>query len=85
MACVAMTCVAQRRKESLQTLIDSGFLQPLKRGRPQIYQNDEDRLAALKEQKKACSRNYGERVRAARALLKEAPRSTDEVKNVEVL
>ena len=60
-------------------MMDAGLLQPVKRGRPPIYENDEDRLAALKKQKKVCSQRYGERIKAARALLKESMRSADDV------
>jgi len=77
--------MSSRRKESLQTLMDAGLLQPLKRGRPSIYKNDEERLAALKKQKKDCSQRYTERVKEARALLKVNARSTDEVNNVVVV
>jgi len=77
-----MTLRSDRRKESLQTLMDAGLLRPLKRGRPPIYENDEERLAALKQKKKVCSQRYGERVKAARALLKESARSSDDVNNV---
>jgi hypothetical protein len=71
----------ERRKETLQTLLDAGLLQPTKRGRPSIYENDEERLDALKQQKKLCSQRYAERVKAARILIKENARSTNEVNN----
>ena len=78
-----MTRIATRRRESLQTLMDAGLLQPLKRGRPAVYENDEERLAALKQQKKVCSRRYTERVKVARALLREVARPDADVNNVE--
>lgn len=74
--------MSSRRRESLQTLMDAGLLQPLKRGRPSIYKNDEDRLEALRKQKKDCSLRYTERVKAARALQKENVHSMDNVNNV---
>jgi hypothetical protein len=74
-----------RRKESLQTLMDAGLLQPLKRGRPAIYETDEERIATLRQQKKVCSQRYGERVKLARALLKESVRSTGDVNNVSIV
>ncbi len=77
-----MTCVAERRKESLQSLVDAGYLQPLKRGRPAIYQNGDERRAALKLHNNICSQRYGERVRAARALLNDSVRSTVNIQNV---
>ena len=72
----------ERRKETLQTLLDAGLLQPTKRGRPSMYENDEERLDALRRQKKVCSQRYAERVKAAQVLLKESARSTDDVNNV---
>ena len=72
-----MTVRNDRRKENLQTLIDAGLLHPVKRGRPCLYQTDEERLAALKQQKKVCSLRYAERVKAARALLKDSPSNVD--------
>ena len=76
-----MSACSNRRKESLQTLMDAGLLQPVKRGRPPIYENDEDRLAALKKQKKVCSQRYGERIKAARALLRESMQSAVDANN----
>jgi hypothetical protein len=81
----SMTVRNDRRKETLQTLMSAGLLQPVKRGRPQIYENDEERLAALKLQKQVCSHRYTERVKAARMLLKENMRSTDDVNNVRTM
>ena len=72
-----MTVRNDRRKENLQTLIDVGLLIPVKRGRPCLYQTDEKRLAALKQQKKVCSLRYAERVKAARTLLKDLPSNVD--------
>ena len=77
-----MTHRNERRKETLQTLMDAGLLQPSKRGRPPIYENDEERLDALRRQKKVCSQRYAERVKAARTLLKENARLSDDVNNV---
>ena len=72
-----MTVRNERRKENLQILIETGLLQPVKRGRPCLYQNDEDRQAALKQQKKICSLRYAERVKSARTLLKDLPSNVD--------
>ena len=80
-----MSACRNRRKESLQTLMDAGLLQPVKRGRPPIYENDDDRLAALKKQKKDCSQRYGERIKNARALLKESVRLTADVNNASTI
>ena len=73
-----MASVGEKRKQSLQTLLDAGVLQYLKRGRPPLYENDEERFAALKNQKAACNKRRLERVKVARALLKEITRSTGE-------
>ena len=72
-----MTVRNDRRKENLQTLIDVGLLIPVKRGRPCLYQTDEERLATLKQQKKVCSLRDAERVKAARAILKDLPSNVD--------
>ena len=72
-----MTERNDRRKENLQTLIEAGLLIPVKRGRPCLYQTDEERLAALKQQKKVCSLRYAERAKAARTLLKDLPSNVD--------
>jgi hypothetical protein len=77
----AMMSVAEKRKRSLQTLIDAGVLHPLKRGRPPIYENDEERLAVLKSQKARCNKRHADRVKDARALFKERMRSASEAKN----
>ena len=47
----------------------SGNLEVVKRGRPPIYETDEARKAALKEQMAACHRRYAARVKEARERL----------------
>ena len=59
-----------QRTELVKKLFDEGFMSKSKRGRPSIYQTDEDRMAALRAQRKACSLRYTERLRAAMNLLK---------------
>ncbi len=59
-----------QRTELVKKLFDEGFMSKSKRGRPPIYQSDEDRTAALRAQRKACSQRYAERLRAAMNLLK---------------
>ena len=59
-----------QRTELVKKLFDEGFMSKIKRGRPPIYQSDEDRTAALRAQRKACSQRYAERLRAAMSLLR---------------
>jgi hypothetical protein len=51
-------------------LIEQGYLQPSKRGRPRVYPTDEEQVAAKRAQQKVCAKRHAERVRAARALMK---------------
>ena len=64
-------------RELKQKLVEGGFLEKLKPGRPPIYHTDEERLAALREQKKACSKRHSDRLREARTRLA-ASLSSDE-------
>ena len=47
------------------TLEMHGCLVPAKRGRPAIYQTDEERKAALREQQRICRRRYTQRIKEA--------------------
>ena len=58
-------------KPTLQELIDNGFLEPVKRGRPAVYANDEERRAAHKVQQKECMKRHLARVKEARARMLE--------------
>ena len=51
-------------------LVEQGYLQPLKRGRPRLYPTVEEQAAAKREQQKVCSKRHAERVKAARTLMK---------------
>jgi superfamily II DNA or RNA helicase len=53
-----------------EELIEKGFLQPVKRGRPSIYATDEERKAAKKVQQKECVKRHAARVKEANRLLK---------------
>ena len=53
-------------------LVEKGFLQPVKRGRPSIYATEEERKAAFRAQQKACMRKHAERVREAKRCMLEA-------------
>ena len=51
-------------------LVEQGYLQPLKRGRPRVYPTDEEQAAAKRAQQKVCARRHAERVKEARMLMK---------------
>lgn len=51
-------------------LVSKGFLKPSKRGRPCLYETDEERLAVKRAQQKECMRRHNARVKEARELLK---------------
>jgi hypothetical protein len=61
-------------------LVEQGFLQPLKRGRPRVYPTSEEQAAAKRAQQKVCARRHAERVKEARALMKATLQETDGVK-----
>ncbi len=66
-------------KPSLQELIDNGFLEPVKRGRPAVYTNDEERRAAHKVQQKECMKRHLARIKEARARMLEGLNMSDVV------
>ena len=57
---------------SLQELVEKGFLQPVKRGRPPLYATDEERRAVHRAQQRACVRRHAERVKEALRMMQEA-------------
>ena len=59
-------------KPSLQELIDNGFLEPIKRGRPCVYNTDEERRAAHKAQQRDCMKRHSARLKEARTRMIEA-------------
>jgi hypothetical protein len=59
-------------------LVEKGFLQPLKRGRPRLYPTAEEQAAAKREQQKVCSKRHTERVKAARTLMREQSKMLEE-------
>ena len=77
-----MVASSDRRRESMQVLVDTGLLIPLERGRPRIYQSEEERMIALRQQKKICNQKYAERLRHAKQQLKELVSSDVDVKNI---
>ena len=67
-----MPADVQSRRDLMKTLRDEGFLVHCKRGRPAIYDSDEARKAALREQKRICNRRYAERIREAKTQMLDA-------------
>ena len=61
----------KRPNVSLQELVEKGFLQPLKRGRPPLYKTDEERREVHRAQQRECVRRHAERVKQARRLMQE--------------
>lgn len=59
-------------KVSMQELIDNGFLEPIKRGRPCVYKTDEERQAAHKAQQRECMKRHSARLKEARARMIES-------------
>jgi hypothetical protein len=56
-------------KPSVEVLHATGFLKPVKKGRPPIYETDEERRLAHKAQQKECTKRHAARVREARAQM----------------
>jgi hypothetical protein len=61
----------RKQTVSLQDLIEKGFLQPVKRGRPALYATDEERLEVHRAQQRECVRKHALRVKEARRLMLE--------------
>jgi hypothetical protein len=61
----------RKQSVSLQELVEKGFLQTLKRGRPSLYATDEQRHAVHRMQQRECVRRHAERVKEARRLMHE--------------
>ena len=72
--------VASLRHLNLQSLLDAGLMNPVKRGRPPLYKDQEERIAVLKNQKKECNQRYLARLRDAKnkLVLVECVSSTDQ-------
>jgi len=76
-----MPADVQSRPDLMKTLRDEGFLQHCKRGRPTIYDSDEARKAALREQKRICNRKYAERIREAKTQMLDAQGARSSLQN----
>ena len=57
---------------SMQELVEKGYLQPVKRGRPPLYATDEERRAVHRAQQRACVRRHAQRVKEALRMMQEA-------------
>jgi hypothetical protein len=79
-----MDADGSRKRNSCSTreLVDKGFLQPVKRGRPTIYATEEERKAAFRAQQKVCMKKHAERVKEAKRCMLEA--EADNAENLAV-
>ena len=66
---------AAKQTVTVQELIEKGFLQPTKRGRPSLYSTDEERKAVHRAQQRACVKRHTERVKQAKQLMMEASKT----------
>lgn len=62
----------KKHSVSLQELVEKGFLQPAKRGRPSLYATDEERRAVHRAQQRECVRKHALRVKEALRLMQES-------------
>lgn len=70
----------KRTSCTARELVEKGFLQPVKRGRPTIYATEEERKAAFRAQQKVCMKRHAERVKEAkRCMLAEATNAENPV------
>ena len=63
---------SQKQSVSLKDLVEKGFLEPLKRGRPSLYATDDERRDVHRAQQRECVRRHAERVKEARRKMIEA-------------
>ena len=61
-----------KRSATTSELVELGFLQPAKRGRPPIYATEEERKAAFRAQQRVCMKKHAERVKEAKRCMLEA-------------
>jgi len=55
---------------SVAELVSKGFLQPSKRGRPCLYETDDERLAVKRAQQRECMKRHNARVKEALEQMK---------------
>ena len=59
-------------RSSVSELVEKGFLQPMKRGRPPIYSNAEEKREAYRAQQRICVKRHADRVKEAQLLMKQS-------------
>ena len=59
-----------RPNRTLRGLVEKGYVQPVKLGRPPIYATDEERKEAHRVQQRACVKRHAARVKEALARMK---------------
>ena len=59
-------------RSSVSELVEKGFLQPIKRGRPPIYGSAEEKREAYRAQQRICVKRHAERVKEALLLMKQS-------------
>ena len=59
-------------RSSVSELVEKGFLQPMKRGRPPIYASAEEKHEAYRAQQRICVKRHAERVKEALLLMKQS-------------
>ena len=59
-------------RSSVSELVEKGFLQPIKRGRPPIYGSAEEKREAYRAQQRICVKRHADRVKEAQLLMKQA-------------
>ncbi len=62
----------KKHSVSLQELVEKGFLQPAKRGRPPLYDTDEERRRVHRAQQRECVRRHAQRVKEALRMMQES-------------
>ena len=59
-------------RSSVSVLVEKGFLQPMKRGRPPIYGSAEEKREAYRAQQRICVKRQADRVKEAQLLMKQS-------------
>jgi len=71
----------------VKRLIEGGYMELPKRGRPPIYTTDDERKQALMAQKRLCCKTYRDRLRDAnlKMIAAMSERSNDEAENPDLI
>jgi hypothetical protein len=64
-----MPAAGKQTSISIRELVEKGFLQPLKRGRPPLYATEEERREAHKAQQRECVKRHTARIKEARRAM----------------